>query len=227
MDDAGMQNATPPTPPASPASPLQTEHSGWALWFTGLPGSGKSTIARDAFKALQAQGRDVLMLVMDERRKEYFPKPAYTAEEREEAYTRIAQEAADLVARGHGVIIDATAHQLKWRLAARGVIPHLAEVLVRCPLAEAMRREAVRSLQATHHGPYARPHGYVMPGLYAKALQRKHSGIPVPGLGQVVGVDVEYEENPDAECVLDAMRPVPENTAAVLEFVRGWTRDGQ
>jgi adenylylsulfate kinase len=92
-------------------------------------------------------------------------------------------------------------------------------VLVRCPLVEAMRREAMRSLEAAHHG---KTRGYVTPGLYAKALGRKRSGVPVPGLGQVVGVDVDFEEDPQAECVLDALLPVPENTATVLGFVRGW-----
>ncbi len=192
---------------------------GWALWFTGLPGSGKSTIARAAYQGLLAQGRDVQMLVMDERRKVYVPKPAYTAEERVEAYARLAAEAAELAAQGHGVIIDATAHRLEWRQAARQLIPRMAEAHVRCPLAEAMRREAVRSFQAAHHG---KTRGYVTPGLYAKALERKHSGIPVPGLGEVVGVDVAFEEDPAAECVLDALRPVEENAAVVLAFVRGW-----
>ena len=69
--------------------------SGWTLWFTGLPGSGKSTIARAVHTALVGQGRDVAMLVMDERRKSYFPKPAYTAEERAQAYALIAREAAE------------------------------------------------------------------------------------------------------------------------------------
>jgi adenylylsulfate kinase len=64
--------------------------------------------------------------------------------------------------------------------------------------------------------------GYVMPGMYQKALERKHSGIPVPGLGLVVGVDVPYEENPQAECVLDALRPVEENVGRVLDFLDAW-----
>jgi adenylylsulfate kinase len=61
-----------------------------------------------------------------------------------------------------------------------------------------------------------------MPGMYQKALMRKRTGQPVPGLGQVVGVDVPYEENPEAECVLDALRPVEENARAVLEFLDAW-----
>jgi len=90
---------------------------------------------------------------------------------------------------------------------------------VRCPLPEAMRREAVRSSQAAMGGHHK---VYVMPGMYQKALERKHTGNPVPGLGQVVGVDVPYEENPEAECVLDALRPVEENAARVLEFLDAW-----
>jgi adenylylsulfate kinase len=189
--------------------------SGWVLWFTGLPGSGKSTIARAVHTELVGQGRDVVLLVMDERRKSYFPKPAYTAEERKVAYERIAEEAAELASQGRGVILDATGHRLAVRQHARALIPRFAEVYVDCPLPEAMRREAVRS--------QAHPHGYaVMPGMYQKALLRKRTGEAVPGLGEVVGVDVPFEVDPEAECVLDAMLPVPENASRVLRFLDGW-----
>lgn len=192
---------------------------GWALWFTGLPGCGKSTIARAVQAELARRGLDVALLLMDERRRAYFPHPAYTAEERAKAYALFAREAADLVAQGRGVILDATAHRLVMRQEARDLIPRFAEVLVRCPLPEAMRREAVRSTQASMGHLHT---GYVMPGMYQKALMRKRTGQPVPGLGQVVGVDVSYEENAEAECVLDALRPVEENAKAVLEFLDAW-----
>lgn len=199
------------TPPS--ASP------GWALWFTGLPGCGKSTIARAVQAELARRGLDAAFLVMDERRRAYFPHPQYSAEERAQAYALIAQEAADLVAQGRGVILDATAHRLAMRQEARALIPRFAEVLVRCPLPEAMRREAVRSSQSAMGGHHR---GYVMPGMYQKAIMRKRTGVAVPGLGEVVGVDVQYEENPDAECVLDALRPVEENAGAVLAFLDAW-----
>jgi adenylylsulfate kinase len=195
------------------------------LWFTGLPGSGKSTIARAVHTELLGQGRDVALLVMDERRRAYFPKPTYTAEERKVAYSLIAREAAELAAQGRGVILDATGHRLAVRQEARALTPRFAEVFVRCPLPEAMRREAVRSSQLStgmymgggHHRGYA-----VMPGMYFKALERRRTGQPVPGLGEVVGVDVPFEEDPLAECVLDALLPVPENAGRVLAFLDGW-----
>jgi adenylylsulfate kinase-like enzyme len=191
---------------------------GWALWFTGLPGCGKSTIARAVHASLVDRGLDVAFLVMDERRKAYFQHPTYTAEERAQAYALFVQEAAGLVAAGRGVILDATAHRLAMRQEARAHIDRFAEVLVRCPLPEAMRREAVRSLQ--HAG--AQHKGYVMPGMYQKALERRRTGVPVPGLGLVVGVDVQYEENEQAECILDALRPVEENAGRVLDFLDAW-----
>lgn len=193
-----------------------TANPGWALWFTGLPGCGKSTIARAVRAELAARGVEVDLLAMDERRRAYFPHPQYTAEERAQAYALIVREAAELAALGRAVIIDATAHKLAMRQEARPVIARFAEVLVRCPLPEAMRREAVRGAQQAHHK------AYVMPGMYQKALVRKRTGVPVPGLGQVVGVDVDYEENPEAECVLDALKPVEENARAVLNFLDAW-----
>jgi len=192
---------------------------GWALWFTGLPGCGKSTIARAVRDRLAACGLEAVLLSMDERRRAYFPKPAYSAEERAKAYALFASEAADLTARGRAVILDATAHRLAMRQEARTIIPRFAEVLVRCPLPEAMRREAAREQQ---HG-----RGYVMPGMYRKALERRRTGVAVPGLGEVVGVDVPYEENPAAECVLDALASVDVNAGRVLAFLDGWLGAGE
>ncbi|MBU1228742.1 MAG: adenylyl-sulfate kinase [Proteobacteria bacterium] len=197
-----------------------SSESGWVLWFTGLPGSGKSTIARAVHTELVGQGRDVALLVMDERRRTYFPKPAYTAEERQVAYQLIAREAAELAAQGRNVILDATGYRLGMRQEARALIPRFAEVYVNCPLAEAMRREAVRSAQSSVGGLQR---GYAaMPGMYQKALMRRRSGQPVPGLGEVVGVDVPFEEDPAAECILDALLPVPENVARVRAFLDAW-----
>ncbi|WP_449242706.1 adenylyl-sulfate kinase [Desulfovibrio sp.] len=164
---------------------------GWAVWITGLPGSGKSALARGLEDRLAGRGLDVVRLSMDERRKEWFPEPRYDEDERRRAYELLVGEAADLAARGTGVILDATAHRKAVRDLARARIPRFAEIHLQCGLDAAMRREA------------GRPQGQVMAGLYAKALERRRTGVQTPGLGQVIGVDVPFEADPSAECRID------------------------
>ena len=136
-----------------------------ALWFTGLPGSGKSALAQAVAQYLRLAGIDVAALELDARRQAYFPKPTYSEAERDAAYRRFADEAAHLYRQGTGlVIMDASAPRLAMRAYARSLMPHFAEVYVRCSLAVAMARES------------ARPQGKVMAGLYAKAMMRKATG---------------------------------------------------
>ncbi len=185
--------------------------NGWAVWFTGLPGCGKSTLAKAVRRALEERGGMVVHLEMDARRKIYFPNPTYSPEERNQAYDRFIQEASDLVSQGHGVLMDGTAHRLAVRTAARNRIQRFAEVFIRCPLDVAMARER------------GRPEGLVMAGLYEKALDRRRTGREHPGLGQVIGVDVPFEENPGAECVVDgASLTIDQARDYVLRFLENW-----
>jgi len=189
--------------------------TGAALWFTGLPGSGKSAVATAVRDALAARGQPVVLLSLDARRKAYFPNPTYSTAEREQAYARFAAEAAEIAASGALVLMDASAPKRAMREAARNRIPRFAEVHVHCTLATAMTREA------------ARPEGLVMAGLYAKAMKRKATGQHFPGLGQVIGVDVPYEENPAAECVVDAEHlSVEGGRDVVLDFLERWEQSG-
>ncbi|WP_428568308.1 MAG: adenylyl-sulfate kinase [Solidesulfovibrio sp. DCME] len=184
-----------------------------ALWFTGLPGSGKSAVARAVEKTLALGGLRALRLELDARRKAYFPNPDYSEAERAAAYRLFAEEAAK-VARDDTydlLLLDASAPKRAMRDYARRLLPRFAEIHVRCSLATAMAREA------------ARPEGLVMAGLYAKAMLRKTTGRDFPGLGQVIGVDVPFEEDPAAECLLDAEHlSVEACRDAVLAFLRTW-----
>ena len=185
--------------------------SGAALWFTGLPGSGKSAVVRAVEAALAVRGEPVTWLSLDARRKAYFPNPTYAAAERDEAYRRFTDEAAKIAASGRLVLMDASAPKRAMRDHARAVIPKFAEVHVRCSLKTAMAREA------------ARPEGLVMAGLYAKALERQATGRQFPGLGQVIGVDVPYEENPQVECLVDAEHlSIEQGRNLVLAFLDTW-----
>lgn len=186
---------------------------GWALWFVGLPGSGKSSVAKAVSETLSGRGIDLVYLEMDARRKIYFPSPSYSPEERALAYGLFVREAAGFVKQGRGVIMDGTAHRVSLRHAARKLIPRFAEVYVRCSLDTAMARER------------ARPEGLVMAGLYAKALDRQRTGREYPGLGEVIGVDAPFEEDPGAECVIDSERlTVLQARDLVLDFFDQWLR---
>ncbi|HET7874221.1 MAG TPA: adenylyl-sulfate kinase, partial [Methylomirabilota bacterium] len=87
----------------------------WAIWITGLPGSGKSVLARAAAAELNALGEPVRVLELDEIRQAITPRPQYTAVEREVVYRALVLMAAFLAEVGTAVIIDATAHRRAWR----------------------------------------------------------------------------------------------------------------
>ncbi|MFP4657917.1 MAG: adenylyl-sulfate kinase, partial [Desulfonatronovibrionaceae bacterium] len=138
--------------------------SAWAVWFVGLPGSGKSSVAGRVVHRLRENGLEVAYLQMDERRRVYFPRPEYTTGERNKAYELFAREAADMVQGGRNVVMDGTAPRVHMRRKARELIARFAEIHIRCSLPTAMQREADR------------PQGKVMADLYAKALERRETG---------------------------------------------------
>ncbi len=187
------------------------ESRGAALWFTGLPGCGKSSIARAVRDALAVKGLPVIWLEMDQRRKDYIPAPQYTAEERKQAYTFFAEEAAALVADGHIVLMDGTAPEKFMRDGARERIDRFAEIYIHCTLKTAMERESKR------------PEGKVMAGLYAKAMKRRTTGEHFEGLGEVIGVDTPYEMNPQAELTLNSEElTIQSARATILRRFESW-----
>ncbi len=151
---------------------------GRVLWITGLPGSGKSTIA----DAVKEQQPDIVILRMDDLRKIVTPHPDYTDAEREMVYRCIVYLARTVSSLGHDVIIDATGNRRRWRELARELIPAFAEVYLRCPLDVCRSREAVRD--DTRGAP-------------KDVYRHGDAGWPVPGL------TVPYEEPLNPELVID------------------------
>ena len=181
----------------------------FAIWITGLPGSGKSTVARELVKKLN--NTDYLRL--DELRKKYIKEPRFTDEERELVYSRFVDDGFDRTDHGKNVVFDATAHKLAWRRSARSKIERFMEVVVTCPIGECIKRET------------ARKDGLVQAELYRKAIERKRTGKQFEGLGKVVGIDVPYEADPDAEITIDSSVSKPEEAAEKIfnEIKkRGW-----
>jgi len=157
----------------------------WAIWITGLPGSGKSAIARAAAGELRQRGRPVTVLELDEIRKSITPTPRYTDAERDVVYRALVYLAGLLTESGVPVILDATAHRRAWRELARATIPHFAEVQLVCPLEVAQERER------------ARPAGHAPRDIYGQATR---PGAAVPG------VNVPYEAAAAPEVEIDTER---------------------
>jgi protein-L-isoaspartate(D-aspartate) O-methyltransferase len=105
----------------------------WAVWITGLPGSGRSAIARAAAGELQARGEQVVVLELDQIRNILTPGPTDSEAEREAVHRALVQMAADLVDAGVGVIIDVPDQGRAWRELAREAIANFAEVQVDGP----------------------------------------------------------------------------------------------
>jgi len=113
----------------------------FAIWITGLPASGKSTIVSALKPQLQAMGFAVEVLESDEVRRVITPIPTYSETERELFYRALAFTGQRLVAHGVTVVFDATASRRVYRDFARSVIPRFIEIAVECPLTTCMERD--------------------------------------------------------------------------------------
>ena len=113
----------------------------FAVWLTGLSGSGKSAIARELIEQLHRRGVEAARLESDVLRTQLTPFPAYDDAERDLFYGVLGALAAFIVAAGRPAIVDATAHRRRYRDAARQSIVRFAEVYVDTPLEVCVARD--------------------------------------------------------------------------------------
>ncbi|HYL73671.1 MAG TPA: adenylyl-sulfate kinase [Bryobacteraceae bacterium] len=113
----------------------------FALWITGLPAAGKSTLATAIKELLNARGMDVAVLESDALRQALSEHPGYSEEERERFYKSMVYIGALLVEHGVPVIFDATANRRIYRDRARQQIARFLEVYVESPLETCMARD--------------------------------------------------------------------------------------
>ena len=170
-----------------------THHGTVAIWLTGLPASGKSTVVAALKPQLEALGLAVEVLESDAVRRVLTPTPTYSQEERDLFYRALAFMGARLVAHGVTVIFDATANRRVYRDFAGSLIPRFIEVAVECPLELAMQRD--------YKGTYQRG--------------RRGDSSTVPGLQD------PYEAPLNPEVRIDTTK-VPAKDAAekILEYVK-------
>ena len=113
----------------------------FAIWITGLPASGKSTIVSALKPQLEGLGLTVEVLESDEVRRVITPTPTYSEAERDLFYRALAFTGQKLVAHGVTVVFDATASRRVYRDFTKSVIARFIEVSVECPLATCMERD--------------------------------------------------------------------------------------
>jgi adenylylsulfate kinase len=106
---------------------------GFAIWLTGLPSSGKTTLAYALGHRLVQRGVLVQVLDSDGLRRVMTPRPTYSVKERDCFYDLVTFLAGFLAGYGINVLIAATASRRAYRQAARERIKRFAEVYVDCP----------------------------------------------------------------------------------------------
>lgn len=166
---------------------------GFAIWFTGVPASGKTALAHALRQILAAEGIHVVLLDSDDLRAVLTPDPRYTDAERDWLYGVIVYLATWLTGSGVNMLIAATANRRAYRDQARAAIARFAEVYVRCPLPICQARDPK--------------------GLYRQAAEGRAATLP--GLGAMY----EPPLRPEAEIDTEHSRP-REAALIVVERLR-------
>ncbi|MGZ4131463.1 MAG: adenylyl-sulfate kinase [Actinomycetota bacterium] len=166
-----------------------SEQQGFTVWFTGLSGSGKSTIAEMLYHEFQARGMKTEILDGDVVRQNLSKGLGFSKEDRDLNILRIGFVANLLTRNGVATICCPISPYKETRDANRALIGEFVEVYVHATVDEI----------AAHRDPK---------GLYKKALAGEITGF--------TGVDDPYEAPEDPEIVVDTMSQTPEES---LQFV--------
>jgi sulfate adenylyltransferase len=172
---------------------------GFCIWFTGLPSSGKSTVAEALIEMLMEHGRQVTVLDGDVVRTHLSKGLSFSREDRDTNILRIGFVAAEIV-RHHGAVICAAVSPYRHtRDQARAMVNHSShgdafiEVYIDTPVEECERRD--------------------VKGFYAQARDGKIKGF--------TGVDDPYEPPLSPEIRLPTTATTAaENAARIVEFLR-------
>jgi adenylyl-sulfate kinase len=161
------------------------DQAGFTVWFTGLSGSGKSTIAEMLFHEFQARGLRTEILDGDVVRQNLSKGLGFSKEDRDTNILRIGFVADLLTRNGVATICCPISPYRATRDAVRHQIVAFVEVYVHATVEEI----------AANRDPK---------GLYAKALAGEITGF--------TGVDDPYEAPERPELVVDTMVETPEGS---------------
>jgi adenylylsulfate kinase len=162
---------------------------GFTIWFTGLSGSGKTTIAHHLGPELDRRGLVVEYLDGDTVRTHLSKGLGFSKEDRDAHVERLGWVASRITRHGGAVIVAAISPYEQARRNARALVEEhgpFVEVHVKTSLEECARRD--------------------VNGLYAKAFAGEIKGF--------TGVDDPYEKPSSPEIVVDTEGVEPEQSAA-------------
>lgn len=168
-------------------------NTGMTIWLTGLPSSGKSTLAEALEARLRSLGRRVEVLDGDVVRTHLSQGLGFSREDREANIRRVGF-VCEILNRHDVVAIAALVSPFRRvRDEIRGRLQTFVEVYVHCPLETCIQRD--------------------VKGLYARALRGE-----IPAF---TGVSDPYEEPLDPEVVVETHRyPVEECVDRILQVLQ-------
>lgn len=171
------------------------EQRGVTVWFTGLSGSGKTTISQAVEERLRAEGFRVESLDGDVVRQNLTKGLGFSKGDRDENIRRIGFVAHLLTRNGVAVLVSAISPYREIRGEVRRRIGDFVEVYVNAPLEICEQRD--------------------VKGLYQKARAGQIKGF--------TGIDDPYEPplEPEVECRTD-QESIPDSVTKVLRALQGY-----
>jgi len=148
---------------------------GFVIWLTGLPGSGKTTIAQKLLKELKQRNLKVELFDGDEVRRNLSKGLGFSKEDRDTHNKRIIYVCKLLTRNSVNAIVSLISPYRSTRAYARQNLPKFVETYLKCSIEECIRRDPK--------------------GLYKKALAGE--------ITNMTGIQDPYEEPQNPELTLD------------------------
>lgn len=164
------------------------ENNGFTLWFTGLPCSGKTTVADIVAEKLKAKGMCIERLDGDIVRQGLTRDLGFSKEDRDMNIERVTFVAKLLSRNGVGVIATFVSPYREARGKIRDETSNFIEVFTNCPVEECARRD--------------------VKGMYKKAYAGE--------IKDFTGVDDPYEEPESPEIVINTHEESEEESVDVI-----------
>lgn len=120
---------------------LKLKEKPFTLWLTGLPASGKTTLAKALYEIFKTNGNKVIWLDGDKMRQTISKDLGFSKKDRIENIKRIAHLAQKLNEEGAFVIVSAIAPYEEMRQIIREIVNNYVEVYVKCPLEICKKRD--------------------------------------------------------------------------------------